>query len=66
MSQIFNKNNIKEAHNLIIFNLLTLNFGIHVSYHWVFLILILIVLTLVGAFCSGMGVGFCNIDTLQL
>lgn len=28
--------------------------------------LLIKVLTVIGAFCSGMGVGFCNIDKLQL
>lgn len=28
--------------------------------------LLALVLTIVGAFCSGMTVGFCNIDSLQL
>ena len=40
--------------------------GITSSSHQVPHSLIYLVLTVTGAFCSGMGVGFCNIDKLQL
>ncbi len=42
------------------------NFGGTCFSHQVILLTYNLVLTTTGAFCSGMGVGFCNIDKLQL